>query len=57
MRYENRLANYRKSQLLTSTKAKEMVNKYEVFYYLNVFGLRVKRYIVEDIPSTGKDIP
>ena len=25
--------------VLASTKAKEMVNKYEVFYYLNVFGL------------------
>ena len=25
---------------LTSTKAKEMVNKYEVCYYLNVFGLQ-----------------
>ena len=25
--------------MLTSTKAKEMVNKYEVFYNLNVFGL------------------
>ena len=40
--------------MLTSTKAKEMVNKYEVFYYLNVFGLRVERYIVEkNLPDKG----
>ena len=44
MRYKNRFAMIRKfsmltSTMLTSTKAKEMVNKYEVSYYLNFFGL------------------
>ena len=33
--------------MLTSTKAKEMAKKYEVFPYLNVFGFKVKGYIVE----------
>ena len=28
----------------TNTKVKEKVNKYEVFYNLNVFGLGLKRY-------------
>ena len=47
--YEIRKQTCELSQItmLTSTKAKEMVNKHEVFYYLNVLGLRVKRYIVE----------
>ena len=44
--YEIRKQTWELSQItmLTSTKAKEMVHKYEVFYYLNVFGLRVKQY-------------
>ena len=33
--------------MLTSTKAKEMVNKYEVFLLSECFWVRVKRYSVE----------
>ena len=39
--------------MLTSTKAKEMVNKYEVFYNLNVFGLEMSDILLKNFRHKG----